>query len=114
MVVFPVFFKEQLDQDKHLSWMLLTPLVWEDAPVIEKLPESSGNILGFRIRGKLTEADYRDFLDPEMEKAMKEYPKIRVVWFMEGFLGLDGRGSMGRFPPGDEVFGSREAGNGHR
>jgi hypothetical protein len=41
-----------------------------------------------------------------MEKAMKEYPKIRVVWVMEGFLGLDGRGSMGRFPPRAEVLDS--------
>lgn len=55
--------------------------------MIEKLPASSGNILGFRIRGKLTEADYRDLLVPEMEKAMKEYSKIRVVWVMEGFEG---------------------------
>jgi hypothetical protein len=55
--------------------------------MIEKLPESSGNVLGYRIRGKLTEADYRDVLVPEMEKAMKEHPKIRVVWVMETFEG---------------------------
>jgi hypothetical protein len=55
--------------------------------MIEKLPESSGNILGFRIRGKLSEADYQDLLVPEMERAMKEYPKIRVVWVMEEFAG---------------------------
>ena len=55
--------------------------------MIEKLPESSGNILGFRIWGKLTEADYLDHLDPEMEKAMKEYPKIRVVMVMEHLEG---------------------------
>lgn len=55
--------------------------------MIEKLPESSGNILGFRIQGKLTEADYLDDLDPNLEKTMKEYPKIRVVWVMENFKG---------------------------
>lgn len=55
--------------------------------MIEKLPESSGNILGFRLGGKLSEADYQDLLVPEMERAMKEYPKIRVVWIMEGFEG---------------------------
>jgi hypothetical protein len=55
--------------------------------MIQKLPESSGNILGFRISGKLTEADYQDILVPAMEKAMKEYPKIRVVWVMEKFEG---------------------------
>jgi hypothetical protein len=55
--------------------------------MIEKLPESSGNILGFRIRGKLTEADYREHLDPEIEKTMKEYPKMKIVWVMEDFKG---------------------------
>jgi hypothetical protein len=55
--------------------------------MIEKMPESSGNILGFQIRGKLTEADYRDLLDPEIEKAMKKYPMIRVLWAMENFEG---------------------------
>jgi hypothetical protein len=55
--------------------------------MIEKLPESSGNILGFRIWGKLSEADYTELLVPEMERAMKEYPKIRVVWVMEEFAG---------------------------
>ena len=55
--------------------------------MIEKLQGSSENILGFRIWGKLAEADYRDLLDPEMEKVMKEYPKIRVVWVMEDFEG---------------------------
>jgi hypothetical protein len=55
--------------------------------MIEKLPESTGNILGFRIRGKLTETDYLDLLIPETEKAMKEFPKIRVLWIMEAFEG---------------------------
>jgi hypothetical protein len=55
--------------------------------MIEKLPESSENILGFRISGKLREADYLDLLIPEMEKALKEYPKIRMVWVIEGFEG---------------------------
>ena len=51
--------------------------------MIEKLPDSSGNILGFRIRGKLSEADYQDLLVPEMERAMKEYPKI-AGWTVGG------------------------------
>jgi len=55
--------------------------------MIEKLPEGSGNILGFRIKGRLDEADYRDNLIPEIDRALKEYPKIRIVWVMEGFEG---------------------------
>jgi len=55
--------------------------------MIEKLPESFGNILGFRISGKLKEADYQDLLIPEVERLLKEYPKIRMVWVIEGFEG---------------------------
>jgi hypothetical protein len=55
--------------------------------MIEKLPGSAGNILGFRLWGKLTESDYRDLLMPELEKAMKEYPKIRVLFTLEQFEG---------------------------
>jgi hypothetical protein len=55
--------------------------------MIERLPESAKNILGYRISGKMTEADYRDHLVPEMEKAMKECHKIRIVWVVEGFEG---------------------------
>jgi hypothetical protein len=55
--------------------------------MIGKLPGSSGNILGFRLWGKLTEADYRDLLIPELEKALKEYPKIRVLITLERFEG---------------------------
>ena len=39
--------------------------------MIEKLPESSGNILGFRIWGKLTESDYGDHLDPAAIQALR-------------------------------------------
>jgi len=55
--------------------------------MIEKLAESSGTILGFRSRGKLTEADYLDILAPELEQAIAENEKIRVLWVMEGFEG---------------------------
>jgi len=72
---------------ERLSCLLPIPLSWDGAVMIEIMPEGSGNILGFRIRGKLTEADYRNLLVPEMEKAMNEYPKIRVVWVMEDFEG---------------------------
>jgi len=55
--------------------------------MIEKLPGSSGKILAFRLFGKLTEADYRDVLTPEIGKALKEYPKIRVLFTLERFEG---------------------------
>lgn len=55
--------------------------------MIEKLPESSGNILGFRSRGKLAEADYLDHLAPELDKAIAEHGKARLLWIIEDFGG---------------------------
>ncbi len=55
--------------------------------MIEKLPESSGNAIGFRLKGKLTEADYREILIPGLEKATREHQKIRIVLVMENFAG---------------------------
>ena len=55
--------------------------------MIEKLPGSSGNILAFRLFGTLTEADYRGVLTPEIEKTLKEHPKIRILFTLERFEG---------------------------
>ena len=55
--------------------------------MIEKLPGSSENLLGFRLWGKLTEADYQNVLIPEIEKALAENPKIRVLVTLEDFEG---------------------------
>jgi hypothetical protein len=55
--------------------------------MIEKLPGSSGNVLGFRLWGTLTEADYRDILTPEIEKTLTDHPKIRVLITLERFEG---------------------------
>jgi hypothetical protein len=55
--------------------------------MIERLPESAKNHLAYRISGKMTEADYRDQLGPDMEKAMKDCHKIRVLLIVEGFEG---------------------------
>ena len=55
--------------------------------MIEKMSESSGNILGFRSRGRLSAADYLDVLAPEIEKAIAEHGKARVLWIIEDFEG---------------------------
>jgi hypothetical protein len=36
--------------------------------MIEVMDESSGNILGFRATGKLSQADYRDVLHPSIDE----------------------------------------------
>jgi hypothetical protein len=55
--------------------------------MIEKYAQSSENVLGFRITGKLTEADYLTLLSPEIEQGIAQYGKIRVVLHMEKFEG---------------------------
>jgi hypothetical protein len=55
--------------------------------MIERLAESSGNVIGFRLAGRLTEADYLDILTPEIEKSIHEYSRINVLLLMENFEG---------------------------
>ena len=47
--------------------------------MIETLPESSGNILGFRFSGMIREEDLTDVLIPVLEEAGEEYGIIRLV-----------------------------------
>lgn len=82
--------------------------------MIEKLPESSGNVIGFRIRGKLTEADYLDLLVPEDGEGHEGVPQDQGRLGHGGLQGLDGRRGMGGFPSRTKVFGSREDGDSHR
>ncbi len=55
--------------------------------MIEILPGGSGPILAFRLYGKLTEADYRDVLTPEIDRVLKIHPKIRILFTLEHFDG---------------------------
>ncbi len=55
--------------------------------MIERLAESSGKTIGYRVVGRLTEADYLDTLIPEIDKNIKEFSRIRVLFLMENFEG---------------------------
>ncbi len=47
--------------------------------MIERLPESSGNIIGFRFSGMIREEDLTGILIPELEEASERYGIIRLV-----------------------------------
>jgi len=47
--------------------------------VIEVLPESSGNIFGFRFSGMISEEDLTEVLIPALDEASEEYGIIRLV-----------------------------------
>jgi SpoIIAA-like len=55
--------------------------------MIERLDESSGSIIGFRIHGKLTKEDYTDIFVPAIEKIIREHAKVRLLLHMKQFGG---------------------------
>jgi len=65
--------------------------------MIARLPESSGNVVGFRIQGKLTDEDYKEGLIPPLEQAIAENRKIRMLMLMEDFKGWTARGAWDDF-----------------
>ncbi|HII07434.1 MAG TPA: STAS/SEC14 domain-containing protein [Methanotrichaceae archaeon] len=56
--------------------------------MLEKLKESSGNVVGFQMTGKLTDFDYKA-MEPEFEKTIEKYGKIRLLWHLEDFHGWE-------------------------
>jgi SpoIIAA-like len=58
--------------------------------MIEFMQQSSGNILGIRASGKITDADYKLTLIPRLESLLNQHGKLRVLFFMdEKFDGWD-------------------------
>jgi hypothetical protein len=56
--------------------------------MIERHPQSSGNILGFKISGKLHDEDYKHFV-PLVEEAIVAQGKVRLVAQFADFHGWD-------------------------
>ena len=52
-----------------------------------------GTIQWFRFTGRLTEEDYTNNLIPEMERALEQYPKIRMLFQIEHFDGWTSGGA---------------------
>ena len=51
--------------------------------MIEFMHESSGNFLGIRAGGRLTEDDYRSRLVPRLEALIERFGRIRVLFYMD-------------------------------
>ncbi len=58
--------------------------------MFEKMKESSGNVIGFRMTGKLTDADYKA-VAPEFEDGIKKFGKIRLLWLLQDFKGWEAK-----------------------
>jgi hypothetical protein len=47
------------------------------------MDESTGNILGMRVTGKLTAACYRDVLAPRIHVLLERFPTLKVLFLMD-------------------------------
>jgi len=58
--------------------------------MIEIMPESAGKIVGVKATGRLTDADYKDVLIPELADRFSRNGKLDVLFFMApDFVGWD-------------------------
>ena len=65
--------------------------------MITRLPESSGNVVGFLVRGQLTDDDYRTTLIPAIEDVTASGKKIRILFRMDQFAGWTAQGAWDDF-----------------
>ena len=56
--------------------------------MIEQLPRESTKALGFKLSGKLHDADYKTFV-PLVDKAIAEQGKVRMLAWFHDFHGWD-------------------------
>ena len=64
--------------------------------MIKLLPESDGNIVGFRASGRLTGEDYEEVLIPHIEEVAKEYGTVRFLFYLdEDFEGWEPKALWG-------------------
>jgi hypothetical protein len=58
--------------------------------MISLLKDFPRNVVAIQASGQITKEDYQDILVPEVEKALKDYDKIRLFYrFDKEFLGFD-------------------------
>lgn len=56
--------------------------------MIEKLDQSSGNVLGFKMSGKLHDEDYKHFV-PLLDASIASHGKVRLLAWFDDFHGWD-------------------------
>ena len=54
--------------------------------MIEKLSESSGSVVGYKVVGKVTVEDYQR-LDPQVQTLVGQYDNVRLLIDMQEFAG---------------------------
>lgn len=56
--------------------------------MIQKLPQSSGNVIGFAVRGDVNEEDYTLF-DSEMKSLIAQHGKVNMLISLKDMSGID-------------------------
>ncbi len=56
--------------------------------MFEMLAESEGKMIGVRATGRLTDADYKEFL-PKLEEIIGRHGRVRLLLDLEGFEGWE-------------------------
>jgi len=58
--------------------------------MIQIMPESSGNAVGIKTSGKLSDIEYKQVLIPKLEALFEQHGKLNVLFYMdEAFEGWD-------------------------
>lgn len=69
--------------------------------MFEKLSESSGKVVGYKIVGKLAPSDYGK-LEPEVKALVKKEGSIRLLFDMAGYKGETAQGWIADYKFGRE------------
>jgi hypothetical protein len=58
--------------------------------MIEVMPESTGNVFGIKVSGKITAQEYEEVIIPRVDAIVQEYGKARFMWYLdESFQGAE-------------------------
>ena len=64
--------------------------------MLELLPESAGNVVAIKATGRLTDADYKEFL-PRLEEIMARAGRVRLLADLQDLEGWDLRAAWDDF-----------------
>jgi hypothetical protein len=56
---------------------------------VEVMQESSGNVLGVRVKGRMSAADYDDTWAPKLAEILKTNDNVRILLLLEEFEGME-------------------------
>jgi hypothetical protein len=71
--------------------------------MLMKMEQSHADRLAFLASGKLTDNDYQNFLVPAVREALQQYPRIRLMFLLDGFRGWELKAALEELSFGLEI-----------